>query len=383
MKVFIRAPRRWIELLAKELSCYTLSENKQMFQVERGTKKKLLAYVLSFIKKSPLPPIEWFINYDRFYKIPKEIELIVEPGSKLINTKHAYIVYVENALGLLGFNTGKINRLNLYLFRQFLAKENLKGFVFYSETARLSTLELFSKYGMLDCFDKLDLGVIYPITLDVGSKNVASPLNKKRLLFCSSSFNLKGGRELVEAINMCRNKNSIDLNIVTGINEDVRAIIKNNDFCHHVDFSLTEKEYLELCTNSHIVVHPTFFDTHALSLLEAVKCRIPAITTNTFALKEYVINNKTGLILNNPYAPYNDNGSPNFQGVALDYAQVISQADVNYEFSKELSEAIDDVIDNYSEYTKNCNSSDYIDTMFAQDIIVSRWKLLFESLGKK
>jgi len=120
-----------------------------------------------------------------------------------------------------------------------------------------------------------------------------------------------------------------------------------------------------------------------LSLLEAVKCRIPAITTNTFALKEYVINNKTGLILNNPYAPYNDNGSPNFQGVALDYAQVISQADVNYEFSKELSEAIDDVIDNYSEYTKNCNSSDYIDTMFAQDIIVSRWKLLFESLGKK
>ncbi|HIB7368188.1 TPA: glycosyltransferase, partial [Escherichia coli] len=338
MKVFLRAPRRWVSLLASKLGCESIFENKQMFQKNRSMARNLIQKIFNVWKGSSLPPLEWFIQYDRLYKVGRHIELIVEPGSKIINTKKDYLIYVENSLGLFGYNTRKINSFNIFIFRKILSKSNFKGFVFYSETARSSTRELFKKINLTYLFENNDLGIIYPITPDV---NVSEQANVKRdkfkLLFCSSSFNLKGGRELVEAINKSKFKKIIKLILITNLDDSNRSFVNNNDFCEYIKFDLTEQEYIDLCLKADLIIHPTFFDTHALSLLEGIKCGKPAIATNTFALKEYIEDSKTGRLIENPYEPYDKNGCANFYGVALKHALSISKLPINKEFSNKLA----------------------------------------------
>lgn len=71
--------------------------------------------------------------------------------------------YVENGLGLFGFNTIKLNYINFLLFKNKIKKENFKGFVFYSKAARESTKRIFLEMGCIHLFLLKILGLFIHI----------------------------------------------------------------------------------------------------------------------------------------------------------------------------------------------------------------------------
>lgn len=350
-KVFLRAPREWMKLFAQAMGFTFQEQGKQMFQKPDNIKGRVKDVLVNYYKSSSLPPIEWLVNYDGFFKVPNDSELIIEPGSKLIKTKNRYICYVENGLGLFSFNTKKINFFNKYFFIRKLKEINFKGFVFYSKAARLSTESLFKQVGCEELFNDYDLGIIYPFTPSVFLNN--SHVEREiKFIFCSSSFNLKGGRELLRAFELVRALIPVQLVIITNINE--LSFSKKIDGVKFVDFKLTSAQYIEQLKNADVLVHPTLFDTHALSLLEAVNLGLPAITTNTFALPEFVKDGFNGRIIANPYSPYKLDCSPNFKGQALSYAkEIANKKDISVSMVMELSEVMLDICNNLSFYKNN------------------------------
>ncbi|HIF9294998.1 TPA: glycosyltransferase [Photobacterium damselae] len=358
--------------LADKLEVEKDNNNIQMFE-KPSTKKGLLIYYFKrLLKNSILPPIEWIISYDKTFNVRNDVKLIIETGSKIINTSHDYIVYIENGYGLFGFNTKKINFFNAFIFKKKIKKKNLRGFVFYSEFSRKTTENIFSYLGLEDEFIRLDLGVIYPYAPEPEPISKRKIEKEKTILFCSSSFVLKGGLEIVE----CFNKFSFELSdfnliVITRLNELTDEYISSNDKIKFVDFNLSEDEYNEYLENTYIYVHPTFFDTHALSLLENIKYRTPSITTKTFALNEYIDDGKTGILIDNPYTPYLDDGCINFSGVILDYAEKISQThEVDHEIVNKLKNSILNIDENYLSYCLNLSE---LKMELQSDYVLNKW----------
>jgi len=351
-KIFMRTPRGWMQNLAKSLGVEHTIEKKIMFDNGVGFKKKLISKLISFYKSTRLPPLEWFISYKYLFKGSVSSDFIIETGSKMILTSKPYIVYVESGIGLFSFNTNKINKLNLVILKYKMTRPNFLGFVFYSDTARKSTKNLLGAYGLDYLFSELDLGVIYPfsnISNVVEKKSEKIVIDKFNLLFCSSSFELKGGREVLESCKNLSFRYPIHLKVVTKLATLPNNITSDYDFCEFIEFDLSDDEYRALISNSHLIIHPTYFDTHALSLLEGIALGTPFIATATFAIQEYKNREPNGILINNPFLPYDSKALPNFKGKALDYAKNVSEHEkVNECMILEICNSMSKIFDNYS-----------------------------------
>ncbi|MFC0171251.1 hypothetical protein [Vibrio comitans] len=244
--------------LAKDLNLDYKYENKIMFGKSRVSISGVKQALYNLFKASPLPPLEWIVNYKLITgKDLSEYDLIVESGSKVIRTKVNYISYVENAIGLFGFNSKKINKINWYLFTQLIKKSNFKGFVFYSKASRTATMNLFMKFNSLSLFKDLDLGIIYPYAkvpkFKKNSDILLPPKNEFKALFCSSSLVLKGGLETIVAIEELSSEHDIELICIT--NGNISRTYANTEF---VKFSSDREKYESIIANCDIIIHPTF-----------------------------------------------------------------------------------------------------------------------------
>ena len=377
MKVFMRSPRGWMKTLALKMRFSTTNKQSKMFERKRGFKSRLLDFLLVTYNRTPLPPLEWFVSYDLLFKIDKNNEVFIDMGSKFINTNKSFFTYVETGLGVFSFNTRKVNYLNFSLLTWFMKRRNFSGFIFYSKMAEKSLRAIFASYSATELFDKFNLGVIYPYTPEVKSNSNTENLDSKvlekkvkRILFCSSSFNLKGGRELVGAFNRLKNNYSIELYAVTDLNEAEKVTLDSKGI-HFMQFGSNSNEYYKLIEKSDIIVHPTYFDTHALALLEANKAGLPFVATDTFALSE-LVSEGSGIFVTSPYAPYClETGKANFQGRALDYANKIMSNNGCVKLEEELYLGIKKLLDNYISY-KDCAQKNIKNELLSHSIL-QRW----------
>ncbi|WP_430247864.1 hypothetical protein ACIH2S_19045 [Providencia sp. PAZ2] len=282
--IFIRSSRRWMKNLADDMKWdRTHEKSKQMHEISGKTYKEK---IFNFIKSTFLPPIEWFLPYELLLSQKISADIIIEPGSRLIFTKKKYICYCENGLGILSYNMKKNNFFNKKIASFLIKKNNFLGFVFYSEAAKKSAYALFG-----DMIKEKDLGIIYPYckipTLEnkIFNKNIT-------LGFCSSLFNLKGGRELVDAIiELNLLGTSINLNLLTrqdDIPEEYLLKIENNPFISITEFNLDNLNYFKHINKWDALIHPTYFDSSALTVIEFLNLNKPVISTNIFAISEYV-----------------------------------------------------------------------------------------------
>ncbi|WP_109391506.1 glycosyltransferase [Proteus cibi] len=374
--IYFRTPRQWIKNLAIKLGCnYSKEKTKQMFE-KKGLKEK----ILDFSKSIPwLPPLEWLIPYHLLTSIPNNTQLIVETGSKLILTKKNHIVYVECGIGLFSYNTKKINKINLFFFKNLIKKKNFKGFVFYSEASKESTKQIFIQAKIEKSFEDINLGVIYPYSstenIIISNNTFISTSPPIKLLFCSSSFKLKGGREVIQAFEDLKH---LDLELYLVTNEEIINNLSTKNFKNIklIPFGLSTNEYLELINSIDIIIHPTYFDTHALSLLEAIKLKKPSIATNTFAISEYIIDGITGILIENRYHPYSDSKNPNFSGKALDYAKKIERMDINSHLIEDIKKAIEILYSNIDSFNENCLNERKPE--LNDEYILEQWEAIFK-----
>lgn len=378
--VYIRAPRGWMKELAKNLNCSYTKKSKIMFKDERILSfQGFFSFIFGIYKKTPLPPIEWFVDYSILCPDSKKSSFIIDCGSKLIKTRKNYVSYVENGLGLFGFNTIKLNHINFFIFKNKIKKENFKGFVFYSKAARESTKRIFLEMGCIHLFFIKDLGIVYPYTSDSPSNFNKYDSGTFNILFCSSSFNLKGGREVVESITELLDELKIELTVVSDLKSKELDKYRELKFVRFLDFKLSPEEFNEVMSKHHMVIHPTYFDTHALALLEGLKSHLPGISTNTFAISEYIINGYNGILLTNPCQPYGHRFSPNFRGEPLNFAESLMDDDLSFKLKSDLTVSIKKMILNYDEYYSN-NIDFFDNSEFSEFLIINKWKKIIRDL---
>ncbi|KAB1515166.1 glycosyltransferase [Photobacterium damselae] len=367
--VYMRTPRRWMSLLANNLGLRYSSKNINMFEKPKTFKSSMIFKLKKFLKASFLPPVEWFLPYDLIFKISNDINLIIESGSKLINTSKNYIIYIENGYGLFGYNTKKINKYNLFFFKKKIKEKNLKGFVFYSKFSMLTTKNIFDSLGLSHEFERLNLGVIYPYT-EQGNSNGALEKSNKSILFCSSTLTLKGGLEVIECFTKYSEElKSFKLKIITKLQDIPYEFIKNNSNIEFIEFDLSKEDYEKYLSDTYIYLHPTFFDSCPLSLLENISFGIPSIGTNTFAINEFIDN--SGIIIENPYHIYNSAGEYQKEGVILDFAEdIIKNHELNTNLVDNIKNAILEIDANYSEYK---NKIDVHKSKFNSEITKEKW----------
>lgn len=375
---FARTPRLWMQKLSDQLGIFHTNEKTIMFN-EKKTLKKML---LEFSKNSILPPLEWLIDYERFVSLNQNHSILIEMGSKILKTEKKYISYIENGFGLFSFNTNKINRFNIKILERKISEENFLGFVFYSRTAEISTKNLLHKVGIdSTIFEKKNLGIIYPysgLTPSLPQEKIV-----KNILFCSSSFELKGGRELLNVFQKIKKNHQISLTIITSKSAIYKYGLNNIDGITPLEFSLNSDIYENALNKADIVVHPTYFDTHALSLLDAIKLNIPVIATNTFAIRDMVTNGINGLLIENPHNPYSDETSlPTFQGTAMNYMHSLLANPPSKSLENDLLLAIQNMLENYQLFTLNINNKvDQLNYLSDAEAI-NKWGSLLDNLKR-
>ncbi|WP_405606329.1 glycosyltransferase family 4 protein [Polaribacter sp. Asnod1-A03] len=122
-------------------------------------------------------------------------------------------------------------------------------------------------------------------------------------LFVSREFIPKGGLVVVEAIKLLREQyNDVSLWIV---GDDPGEDIKNIEGVSYLGFYrksiVKEQEALiNIFKTAFALLHPTLKDTNTLVINELAYFGCPAISSNKFAIPEYLIDGKSGYLLEDP-----------------------------------------------------------------------------------
>ena len=132
------------------------------------------------------------------------------------------------------------------------------------------------------------------------SLKLKSSNNKKILLFC-------GGKKLAEQLPAERKGLEYlisALRLLWKKRDDIELLYIGDDFELPVDFSVPvhfegrkkRKEMKEYYNRADLFIIPTLADNFPMTILEAMACKTPIISTNIGGIPEIIISNKTGIL---------------------------------------------------------------------------------------
>ena len=144
--------------------------------------------------------------------------------------------------------------------------------------------------------------VAYPVIKPAVTMAPPQLPQKCRFLFVSTQFEIKGGEALLKAFaQVVKTFPGAELDLVTHLPERFKALSDEtaNVRVHRADLSRNEiaERFLK---NADVLVHPTYFDSFGMVILEALAHGLPIIATNVYAIGEMVEHGKNGLLLNVP-----------------------------------------------------------------------------------
>jgi glycosyltransferase involved in cell wall biosynthesis len=173
--------------------------------------------------------------------------------------------------------------------------ENAAAVFFQSEWALNETRKHYRTSG--ENFYRVGVGGF----IDIPKKDFFN--GNKDFLFIAREFIPKGGVEAVEAIQLVRSKfPDVNLNIVGEKPEDQLLELPGIKYVGFLNKN-DEKDLTKLTevfSQAFALIHPTLKDINPLVINELAYFGCPAISSDKFAIPEYILNHKTGLLLNDP-----------------------------------------------------------------------------------
>ncbi|WP_075602796.1 glycosyltransferase family 4 protein [Saccharicrinis aurantiacus] len=137
--------------------------------------------------------------------------------------------------------------------------------------------------------------------IDIPEKDIYN--DGLNFLFISREFIPKGGLVVAKALKKVRSKHTnAQLNIVGQIPPDQILDQEGVEYKGFFNKSVpSEKlELLKIFSTSFALVHPTIKDTNTLVINELAYFGCPAIASNKFAIPEYLLDRKTGFLIDDP-----------------------------------------------------------------------------------
>ena len=122
-------------------------------------------------------------------------------------------------------------------------------------------------------------------------------------LFLSREFLPKGGMIAVSALQIVRRKYP-EANLWIVGQQPPEEVLKTDGIVYkgffHKNVESERKQLVEIFEETFALVHPTLKDTNTLVITELAYFGCPAVSTNSFAIPEYLLEGETGFLLNDP-----------------------------------------------------------------------------------
>lgn len=273
-------------------------------------------------------------------------------GMMILNKKPWVLGFVEHAGDFVGCGHGWLKKIKDKTYQKqiekMLSSEYCKKVMPYSEAGKKSILNTLNCSHFAEKIEVVNLAV--PL-FDIPKKEKNDKVN---FLFVGSmnfpeNFEIKGGREMLEAFNMISDKYDTELIIRSKVPKYLESLTKNNKI-KIIEDSLSWNEFQKLFYKSDVFIQPSYISS-ATAPLEAMSFGLPVILSDTGANSEFVQDNYNGLLSEKPGESYaDDNFIPKY-ATFYDYVDKLRQRPYK-ETSLSLSEKMRFMIEHDSERRK-------------------------------
>ncbi len=227
-------------------------------------------------------------------------------------TNKPYVIQIEKATQIFGYSARSFRSpIGRFMLRNRLKDKNLSCMVFMTETALIGFRNTFKDDKAISALAKEKSAWCYPPANNPRHASLERFQNIKTisLLFVSSSFLLKGGRELVRAfVRLAEKKRTVHLTLITHkgtIDPESLKLIRQCKQITLVEAGLDRKDlFIRYLNKAHCFVYPTYSDSFSMTVNEAIAAYLPIITSDFFSIPERVQHGKNGYCFKSPFANY-------------------------------------------------------------------------------
>lgn len=300
-----------------------------------------------------------FLSYNRFLK-----------------SNRSYALVLESPIALVHYQPGRARSLlgKRHLKRSFMDK-NLRSIVCLNHACR----DTLTKYYTIP--NSIEVTQIYPYVKDsiadtAFERKIDSPVI--HCLYVSSQFYLKGGAELVAAIeeNKWDKNKRLHFDIITKLDSLEQQTLDKLRGLSNVslyDFHFTKEELNAFYEKANILIHMTRMDSFPLTLLEALKYGCAFIAADVYAISEIVKNEYNGFVQEPPVRYWNADNTLNVRLKRKEkkrlYHNYVERSVVRF-----LSEKINDLLEDKNKLTEyQKNSLALSKTVFADEKTLEAW----------
>ena len=247
--------------------------------------------------KRAVTKVQGILQLPRIMHSGSNSDLIHSTRGILMTNKKPWVIDFETAGSFVGMNWNSLKKpITRFLISKYLSSSYCKKILPYSYAAQKNLEE------WIDCKkfkDKIE--VLYPAYHSMKVKRKYSDQVTLSFIYRTSpielDFYIKGGHDLLKAFQILNKKyNNIHLKIKGTIPKNLRKNLKNVTFTEE---NLPRKKfYEEFLFKSDIYVQPTFVDTFAIAIIEAMSTGMPVVAPNIFAMSEIIKDGYNGFLIN-------------------------------------------------------------------------------------
>ncbi|HKJ44632.1 MAG TPA: glycosyltransferase family 4 protein [Balneolales bacterium] len=237
----------------------------------------------------------------------------IQTYNRLVRTTGIpYIIYLENPTAHYHYDLRRVKTfLGRKKIKKYIQDDNLKAVICMSDACYRTVDKLIPGFNKT----KYRIYPYLPSNANVTEEKIRKRCEEPVLqaLFVSSDFLLKGGAEIITAVEQLRDL-SIHLTLVTKRDRIPaywqRRILNLGDMVSLIEFNLVPDELSQIYARSHVLLHPSYKDSFGIVVLEAIKAGLTVIGTNLYALPE-MVTPENGYLTDPPKPYFTAQGIPN------------------------------------------------------------------------
>ena len=261
--------------------------------------------VPSKIKHCLSSVIKWKIfDYIGLFQVIRkkvnEDEVGIISYNRFLKTNKPYYIVLENPYGLVNYcDKRMLYPIAKKKITHYISDTKLKYVICMSKAC----FQTFDEIYNINCEKKIQ---IYPLIPNGVLKKAYDGAIK--CLFVSSQFYLKGGDELLRALEIIGHRKNLSVTIITPVellSNELRDRISAIGV-ELVDYKLSKAQIRKYYEQAHILLNPTRMESFSLVTLESMKFGCAYIGTNLYAIPEMIEEGKNGYLTDALFSPWTD-----------------------------------------------------------------------------
>ena len=224
--------------------------------------------------------------------VPKDCAVYVWGGLVVTGP---FVVDIDNPYAFTAYNV-TTTRLYRVVIRWMLESPRCLQIRCLSQACREGLREVFGDAAAGKAV------VVYPAMIPKVAAPPASEPRRCRFLFVATQFEIKGGAALLKAFRRVVDAYpGASLDLVTHLPEEFMEPARSCPGLTVHDANFSREEIADrFMSKSDVMIHPTYFDSFGMVVLEAMAHGLPVIATRVYAIPEMIEDGVNGILVDSP-----------------------------------------------------------------------------------